>query len=87
MSNQRKPNWRVVKVFEFVHKDSSKLIITFNIHVFIVCMHTQCLKQSRVIECGYYVMRLMHDIILSRSTSVIDIVSIQVLKLSSCNLS
>ena len=70
MSNKKTSNWRVVKVFEFVHKDSSKLIITFNIHVFIVYVYPQCPKQSEVVECGYYVMRFMHDIIMSRSTSV-----------------
>ncbi|KAL0551650.1 hypothetical protein IC582_010739 [Cucumis melo] len=42
----------------------------------------KCLKQSGVVECGYYVIWFMRDIILSKSTSIIDIVSIIVLKLS-----
>ncbi|KAL0553501.1 hypothetical protein IC582_007396 [Cucumis melo] len=33
----------------------------------------KCAKQSGVVECGYYVMRFMRDIILSRSTSIIHI--------------
>ncbi|KAA0045609.1 uncharacterized protein E6C27_scaffold243G001190 [Cucumis melo var. makuwa] len=33
----------------------------------------KCPKQSGVVECGYYVMRFMRDIILSRSTSIIHI--------------
>ncbi|KAA0034834.1 uncharacterized protein E6C27_scaffold213G00760 [Cucumis melo var. makuwa] len=31
----------------------------------------KCLKQSGVVECGYYVMRFMRDIIMSTSTSII----------------
>ncbi|KAA0047315.1 uncharacterized protein E6C27_scaffold908G001320 [Cucumis melo var. makuwa] len=30
-------------------------------------------KQSEVVECGYYVMRFMHDIIMSTSTFIIQI--------------
>ncbi|KAA0050116.1 metallothionein-1-like [Cucumis melo var. makuwa] len=33
----------------------------------------KCPKQSEVLECGYYVMWFMRDIILSRSTSIIQI--------------
>ncbi|KAL4032646.1 hypothetical protein IC575_005726 [Cucumis melo] len=33
----------------------------------------KCPKKSRVVECGYYVMRFMRDIIMSRSTSIIQI--------------
>uniref|UniRef100_A0A9I9EIE6 Ubiquitin-like protease family profile domain-containing protein n=1 Tax=Cucumis melo TaxID=3656 RepID=A0A9I9EIE6_CUCME len=33
----------------------------------------KCPKQSGKVECGYYVMRFMRDIILSMSTSIIDI--------------
>uniref|UniRef100_A0A9I9E4X0 Ubiquitin-like protease family profile domain-containing protein n=1 Tax=Cucumis melo TaxID=3656 RepID=A0A9I9E4X0_CUCME len=40
----------------------------------IMKVYPQCPKQSRVVECGYYVMRFMCDIILSKSTSIIDIV-------------
>ncbi|KAL0559471.1 hypothetical protein IC582_004082 [Cucumis melo] len=40
-------------------------------------MIVKCPKQSRVVECGYYVMRFMRDIILSTSTSIIYIGSIQ----------
>ncbi|KAL0556307.1 hypothetical protein IC582_004819 [Cucumis melo] len=35
----------------------------------------KCPKKSRVVECGYYVMRFMRDIIMSRSTSIIQILS------------
>ncbi|KAL0544283.1 hypothetical protein IC582_019396 [Cucumis melo] len=38
-------------------------------------VYLQCPKQSGVVECGYYVMRFMRDIILSRSTSIIQIES------------
>ncbi|KAA0060215.1 hypothetical protein E6C27_scaffold386G00370 [Cucumis melo var. makuwa] len=34
----------------------------------------KCPKQSGVVECGYYVMRFMRDIIMSTSTSIIQIV-------------
>uniref|UniRef100_A0A9I9EGS8 Ubiquitin-like protease family profile domain-containing protein n=1 Tax=Cucumis melo TaxID=3656 RepID=A0A9I9EGS8_CUCME len=33
----------------------------------------KCPKQSGVVECGYYVMWFMRDIIISRSTSIIQI--------------
>ncbi|TYK18000.1 transposase [Cucumis melo var. makuwa] len=33
----------------------------------------KCPKQSGVVECGYYVMRFMRDIIMSTSTSIIQI--------------
>uniref|UniRef100_A0A9I9EG58 Ubiquitin-like protease family profile domain-containing protein n=1 Tax=Cucumis melo TaxID=3656 RepID=A0A9I9EG58_CUCME len=33
----------------------------------------KCPKQSEVVECGYYMMRFMLDIILSKSISIIDI--------------
>ncbi|KAA0047394.1 hypothetical protein E6C27_scaffold754G00510 [Cucumis melo var. makuwa] len=33
----------------------------------------KCPKQSEVVECGYYVMRFMRDIIMSTSTSIIQI--------------
>uniref|UniRef100_A0A9I9EK60 Ubiquitin-like protease family profile domain-containing protein n=1 Tax=Cucumis melo TaxID=3656 RepID=A0A9I9EK60_CUCME len=36
-------------------------------------VYLQCPKQSGVVECGYYVMWFMRDIILSRSTSIIQI--------------
>ncbi|KAL0549101.1 hypothetical protein IC582_013581 [Cucumis melo] len=42
----------------------------------------KCPKQSEVVECGYYVMRFMRDIIMSTSTSIIQIVSITVIKLA-----
>ncbi|KAL0540213.1 hypothetical protein IC582_024446 [Cucumis melo] len=35
----------------------------------------KCPKQSGVVECGYYVMRFMRDIIISRSTSIVQILS------------
>ncbi|KAL4017073.1 hypothetical protein IC575_024747 [Cucumis melo] len=35
----------------------------------------KCPKQSGVVECGYYVMRFMCDIIISRSTSIVQILS------------
>ncbi|KAA0061183.1 transposase [Cucumis melo var. makuwa] len=38
----------------------------------------KCPKQSGVVECGYYVMRFMRDIIISRSTSIVQIVSLWV---------
>uniref|UniRef100_A0A9I9EEK8 Ubiquitin-like protease family profile domain-containing protein n=1 Tax=Cucumis melo TaxID=3656 RepID=A0A9I9EEK8_CUCME len=34
--------------------------------------YPQCPKQSRVVECGYYVMQFMWDIILSKCTSIIE---------------
>ncbi|TYK06371.1 uncharacterized protein E5676_scaffold163G00630 [Cucumis melo var. makuwa] len=37
-------------------------------------VYLQCPKQSEVLECGYYVMWFMCDIILSRSTSIIQII-------------
>ena len=49
-------------------------------------MHPQCPKQSGAVECGYNVMRFMHDIILSLSTSIVDIVSTSILKISSYHL-
>ncbi|TYK00984.1 transposase [Cucumis melo var. makuwa] len=36
-------------------------------------VYLQCPKQSGVVECGYYVMRFMRDIIMSTSTSIIQI--------------
>ncbi|TYK04463.1 uncharacterized protein E5676_scaffold409G00690 [Cucumis melo var. makuwa] len=36
-------------------------------------VYLQCPKQSGVVECGYYVMRFMRDIIMSTSTSIIHI--------------
>ena len=38
--------------------------------------YKQCPKQSGVVECGYYVMRYMREIILSGTTSILDIVRI-----------
>ncbi|KAA0053279.1 hypothetical protein E6C27_scaffold102G00810 [Cucumis melo var. makuwa] len=36
-------------------------------------VYLQCPKQSGVVECGYYMMRFMRDIIMSTSTSIIQI--------------
>ncbi|KAA0036733.1 uncharacterized protein E6C27_scaffold20G00050 [Cucumis melo var. makuwa] len=37
-------------------------------------VYLQCPKQSGVVKCGYYVMQFMRDIIMSTSTSIIQIV-------------
>ena len=49
-------------------------------------MHPYGPKQAGVVECGYYVMQFMCNIILSKSTSIINVVSITILKQSSCHL-
>ncbi|KAA0060591.1 36.4 kDa proline-rich protein-like [Cucumis melo var. makuwa] len=60
-------------------KDFSSMrpIATASLDAYIMSSHLyvypQCPKQSGVVECGYYVMRFMWDIILSVSTSIIDI--------------
>ncbi|KAL4030039.1 hypothetical protein IC575_008272 [Cucumis melo] len=36
----------------------------------------KCSKQGGIVECGYYVMRFMRDIILSSNRSIIEVVSI-----------
>ena len=49
-------------------------------------VHPQCAKQNGVVESGYYIMRFMCDMILSRSTSIVNVVSTKILELSSCHL-
>uniref|UniRef100_A0A9I9E4D6 Ubiquitin-like protease family profile domain-containing protein n=1 Tax=Cucumis melo TaxID=3656 RepID=A0A9I9E4D6_CUCME len=36
----------------------------------------KCPKQGGIVECGYYVMRFMRDIILSSNRTIIEVVSI-----------
>lgn len=40
-------------------------------------LYEQCPKQLGVVECGYYVMRFMREIVLQNNTSILDIVRIQ----------
>ncbi|KAA0047610.1 transposase [Cucumis melo var. makuwa] len=47
------------------------LLIPYNFGSSRLYVYLQCPKQSGVVERGYYVMRFMHDIILSKSTSII----------------
>ena len=56
------------------------------IYMYIVVCASTMSQIIRVVECGDYVMWFMCDIILSRSTYIVGIVSTPILKISSCHL-
>lgn len=48
------------------------------------CMlYALCPKQLGGVECGYYVKRYMHDIILFNNTSILDVIHIKLQTISS----
>ena len=60
--------------------------LLFLTYIRFLYVNAHCAKQLGAVECGYYVRWFLHNIIFLKSTSIIEVVSITILKLSSCNL-